>query len=84
MRETRANETATGALLHDDDCWDPEFLERRVAFLREHPQCGLVSPHQVGGLRRRRDARSHTESRLSPTARACLSTLSATTTDIHG
>jgi glycosyltransferase involved in cell wall biosynthesis len=30
------------ALLHDDDRWEPEFLERRVAFLEEHPRCGLV------------------------------------------
>ena len=31
------------ALLHDDDRWQPEFLARRVAFLEEHPECGLVS-----------------------------------------
>lgn len=30
------------ALLHDDDRWDPEFLERRVAFLDAHPDCALV------------------------------------------
>jgi glycosyltransferase involved in cell wall biosynthesis len=30
------------ALLHDDDSWEPEFLERRVAFLEEHPSCGFV------------------------------------------
>jgi glycosyltransferase involved in cell wall biosynthesis len=30
------------ALLHDDDLWDPPFLERRVAFLDEHPECGFV------------------------------------------
>src|SRR5205085_220603 len=29
-------------LLHDDDLWDAEFLERRVAFLHKHPSCGLV------------------------------------------
>jgi len=29
-------------LLHDDDLWDPGFLERRVAFLDENPACGLV------------------------------------------
>ena len=29
-------------LLHDDDLWDPGFLERRVAFLDAHPSCGLV------------------------------------------
>ena len=30
------------AILHDDDRWDPEFLERRVDFLERHPQCGFV------------------------------------------
>ena len=30
------------ALLHDDDRWAPEFLERRVAFLQANPSCGLV------------------------------------------
>lgn len=30
------------ALLHDDDLWQPGFLERRVAFLEEHPSCGLI------------------------------------------
>jgi GT2 family glycosyltransferase len=30
------------AILHDDDRWDPQFLERRVAFLDEHPSCGFV------------------------------------------
>jgi glycosyltransferase involved in cell wall biosynthesis len=30
------------ALLHDDDRWSPEFLERRVAFLEATPSCGLV------------------------------------------
>jgi glycosyltransferase involved in cell wall biosynthesis len=30
------------ALLHDDDRWDPAFLERRLAFLEAHPDCGLV------------------------------------------
>lgn len=29
-------------ILHDDDVWAPEFLERRVAFLEEHPACGFV------------------------------------------
>ena len=29
-------------LLHDDDLWEPEFLERRVAFLDGHPTCGFV------------------------------------------
>jgi glycosyltransferase involved in cell wall biosynthesis len=30
------------ALLHDDDLWAAEFLERRVDFLDENPSCGLV------------------------------------------
>jgi hypothetical protein len=34
-------------LLHDDDRWDDEFLERRVAFLETHPTCGFV----FGGFR---------------------------------
>jgi glycosyltransferase involved in cell wall biosynthesis len=29
-------------LLHDDDLWGPEFLERRVEFLHAHPACGFV------------------------------------------
>ncbi len=29
-------------LLHDDDWWEPEFLERRVEFLRAHAECGFV------------------------------------------
>jgi glycosyltransferase involved in cell wall biosynthesis len=30
------------ALLHDDDRWEPRFLERRVDFLDAHPDCGFV------------------------------------------
>jgi glycosyltransferase involved in cell wall biosynthesis len=30
------------ALLHDDDRWHPSFLERRVAVLEAHPECGFV------------------------------------------
>lgn len=30
------------AILHDDDLWEPRFLERRVAFLEEHPRTGFV------------------------------------------
>ena len=42
----RAGDAPYVALLHDDDRWEPEFLERRVAFLEEHPDCALVfSPH---------------------------------------
>jgi hypothetical protein len=35
------------AMLHDDDRWHPNFLARRVAFMDEHPTCGLV----FGGYR---------------------------------
>ena len=30
------------ALLHDDDRWGPEYLERRVEFLEENENCGFV------------------------------------------
>lgn len=30
------------AILHDDDTWDPGFLERRLRFLQAHPACGFV------------------------------------------
>lgn len=30
------------AHLHDDDRWGPAFLERRVRFLEQHPECGFV------------------------------------------
>jgi hypothetical protein len=30
------------AILHDDDWWDPEFLERRVDFLEQHADCAYV------------------------------------------
>jgi glycosyltransferase involved in cell wall biosynthesis len=30
------------AILHDDDLWEPEFLERRVEFLEAHPECAFV------------------------------------------
>ena len=30
------------AVLHDDDLWAPDFLERRIAFLQGNPSCGLV------------------------------------------
>lgn len=29
-------------ILHDDDRWDPAFLERRIEFLDRHPECGFV------------------------------------------
>lgn len=30
------------AILHDDDRWEPEFLERRVEFLEASPECAFV------------------------------------------
>jgi glycosyltransferase involved in cell wall biosynthesis len=30
------------ATLHDDDAWDPTFLERRLEFLERNPVCGAV------------------------------------------
>lgn len=30
------------AILHDDDVWDPLFLEKQLEFLEAHPQSGLV------------------------------------------
>jgi GT2 family glycosyltransferase len=43
-------------LLHDDDLWSPEFLERRVRFLEAHPDSGMVfSGHvDIDGEGRRR------------------------------
>ena len=38
----RAGSAPYVGLLHDDDRWDPEFLERRVDFLHAHPGCGFV------------------------------------------
>jgi glycosyltransferase involved in cell wall biosynthesis len=38
----RAGSAPYVALLHDDDVWDPTFLDRRLQFLDEHPTCGLV------------------------------------------
>jgi glycosyltransferase involved in cell wall biosynthesis len=50
------------ALLHDDDCWDPGWLARRVAFLDEHAECGFAfgtfreidAEDEALGVRRRR------------------------------
>jgi glycosyltransferase involved in cell wall biosynthesis len=30
------------ALLHDDDAWDPDFLEHRLDALEEHPTCAFA------------------------------------------
>jgi glycosyltransferase involved in cell wall biosynthesis len=38
----RAGSAPYVAMLHEDDRWDAEFLERRVAFLQAHPECGFV------------------------------------------
>jgi hypothetical protein len=38
----RAGDRRYFAFLHDDDRWEPGFLERRVDFLERHPECGLV------------------------------------------
>jgi glycosyltransferase involved in cell wall biosynthesis len=39
LRETRAPYVA---VLDDDDRWDAEFLERRIAFFEKRPECGFV------------------------------------------
>src|SRR5687768_8986516 len=42
---TRLLQQATApylAILHDDDRWEPHFLERRLAFLQDHPAAGFV------------------------------------------
>jgi glycosyltransferase involved in cell wall biosynthesis len=44
-RAITAGDAPYVALLHDDDLWDPPFLERRAAFLDSHPECGLVFSH---------------------------------------
>ena len=38
----RAGRSPYLALLHDDDVWEPHFLERRIEFLESHPECGMV------------------------------------------
>jgi hypothetical protein len=38
----RSGQARYVAILNDDDRWEPEYLERRVAFLDRHPNCGLV------------------------------------------
>jgi glycosyltransferase involved in cell wall biosynthesis len=38
----RAGEGEYFAFLHDDDRWEPEVLERRVAFLERHGDCAMV------------------------------------------
>src|SRR5215208_6287597 len=30
------------AMIHDDDLWEPEFLERRIAALEAHRDCAFV------------------------------------------
>jgi hypothetical protein len=44
----RRGEAPYVGIVHDDDRWHPEFLERRVRFLDEHASCGYVfSGHVV-------------------------------------
>src|SRR5262245_45992679 len=44
----RAGSAPYVGILHDDDRWQPEFLERRVAFLEAQRTCGFVfSGHVV-------------------------------------
>jgi GT2 family glycosyltransferase len=38
----RAGTAPYVAILHDDDLWEPGFLERRVSFLEAHPDCAFV------------------------------------------
>ena len=38
----RSGDAPYVALLHDDDRWEPEFLERRVAFMERHRDCAYV------------------------------------------
>lgn len=38
----RRGSAAYVALLHDDDRWHQDFLSRRIAFLEQHQECGLV------------------------------------------
>jgi glycosyltransferase involved in cell wall biosynthesis len=47
-RLVRAGHAPYVGILHDDDRWSPEFLERHVRFLELHPTCGFVfSGHTV-------------------------------------
>lgn len=56
-RLIRTGEAPYVALLHDDDVWDPDYLERRVEFLDAHPECALVfsSNYQLDEEGRRSD-----------------------------
>jgi glycosyltransferase involved in cell wall biosynthesis len=38
----RSGDAPFVALLCDDDWWEPGYLERRLAFLTAHPECGFV------------------------------------------
>lgn len=38
----QAGDSPYFAFLHDDDRWEPGFLERRVRFMEAHSECGLV------------------------------------------
>jgi glycosyltransferase involved in cell wall biosynthesis len=41
-RTLQAGSAPYFSVLQDDDKWDPDFLERRVAFLDRHPQVGWL------------------------------------------
>ena len=44
----RAGSAPYVGIVHDDDRWHPEFLERHIEFLEAHPTCGFVySGHVV-------------------------------------
>ena len=71
------------AILHDDDRWEPEFLERRVDFLEAHPECAFVfSGHMdIDG---NGDRTGHSKLRLDPgrpsprrSSRCCCATTSS-------
>jgi glycosyltransferase involved in cell wall biosynthesis len=41
-RIIRGGDAPYVAILHDDDRWHPTWLEQRVRFLEDHPDCGMV------------------------------------------
>ena len=41
-RCVRGSDAPYVAMLHEDDRYEPEYLERRVRFLDAHPGCGFV------------------------------------------
>ena len=53
------------AILHDDDRWEPEFLERRVDFLEAHPECAFVFSGHMD-INGNGDRTGHSKLRLDP------------------